>query len=346
MPRPDAEFVAKQRSDQRAKDGVQDQKWWEELGPIDQRPSPEQLARLAPVLAEFEARNMTIATLPDGGIVYQAPQLTVESSPFLQDNHLYACLLRCALTHRDATQSALTLPLRRCLGLCCGFEERSILEDDEFWRQLLQDGPKSAACPDRLRGLWWMQDNIANEVLITFHDIDWMVPAPKGFAAGGVKIMQRNWSRDITCAGVALSCSSISCTREMAFFVSPNLKWIFLNRAWIYVPHENERLVAPVSGPVPVSFSPGEAVPLDPKWDMIRVSYQNPWDTSSYMDYNYRLRRVAWLDPSGELVKGPAWNELQAQILATAEKEGDSRTAVIQKMLRLGGQQLVKRAPR
>jgi len=183
-------------------------------------------------------------------------------------------------------------------------------------------------------------------VLISFQDVDWMTPTPQGFAAGGVKFLALNWSRDLTCAGIVPACASLSVTREMSFFVSPNLRWIFLNRAWVYIPHPHEYLVAPTDGPIPAPFSPGERVPFDPMWDMIRYNFENPWDTSSRNEYNYRLRRVAFLDSDGSLVKTAAWAELQAQVGAKTVSACTSDATTIENMLKLSDMQIVKDAPK
>jgi hypothetical protein len=190
-----------------------------------------------------------------------------------------------------------------------------------------------------------MQDNLAGEVLITLQDVDWMTPTPEGFAAAGVKLLVHNWSRDLTCAGILPAFSSVSLTKDMCFAVSPNFRWIFLNRAWIYVPHPHEYLVAPTHGPVPVPFAPGERVPFDPEWDMIRYNYKNPWDTSSTNEYNYRVRRVAYLDGDGRLVKTAAWAELQAQVEAKIVSAPTPEATTIQSMQLLSDMQILKDAP-
>jgi hypothetical protein len=96
---------------------------------------------------------------------------------------------------------------------------------------------------------------------------------------------------------------------------------------------------------VPEPFSPGERVPFDPKWDMIRYNRENPWDMSSRNEYNYRVRRVAYLDGEGRLVKTAAWAELQAAVEAKAVSASTPDASTIQSMLRLSDMQIVKNAP-
>jgi len=118
---------------------------------FDSRPTDEQLAVLAPVLAEFEVAYPTLASMPNGGIVYEAPQITPEGSPFVDNS-----LVNLAYKHRAPILEAIAAPVRAFLGLL-GFQDVSVLHDDDFWRGILSAGPNIDACPDRVRGLWWMQ---------------------------------------------------------------------------------------------------------------------------------------------------------------------------------------------
>ena len=57
---------------------------------------------------------------------------------------------------------------------CFGFTELSLLESgDEVFIEMLQRGVAPEQCPERLKGLYWMQDNLANEVLVTWQDAYW-----------------------------------------------------------------------------------------------------------------------------------------------------------------------------
>ena len=57
-------------------------------------------------------------------------------------------------------------------------------------------------------------------------------------------------------------------------------------------------------------------VPLDPKTDLVRYDFASKYDSSSKINYNYRVRRVAYLDEAGNLVKTAAWAELEARVTA------------------------------
>lgn len=191
---------------------------------FDRRPGDEQLNVLAQLLEERDAAYPTMASTSDGGIIYDAPQITPELSPFV-DSPLIAALY----SHRNPYSEMLAAPLRSLLQSLLGFDEVSVLDNDEYLKSLLVGGDTAEACPERLRGLYWMQDNVASEVLITFQDIEWESPVHEGFAAGGIKILKHNWSRDPTLTGTALSLSSNFFTREMPFYISPKFKWIWLN---------------------------------------------------------------------------------------------------------------------
>jgi len=205
-----------------------------------QRPSDEDLKSLAPAVAEFETmcvlpcragslrrpwhvrkldttplasprRFPSLASQGDKLIVYTAPQITVEGSILLERNRFWACIERHLLTHRgNWFLETAALPLRWCLRGCCGYEERPYLKDDVFWRELLTTGPNPDACPEHLRGLFWLQDEVVNQLLLTFQDAEWATPAPAGFAAGGIKTKRLNWARDTTLLGSILACASTS----------------------------------------------------------------------------------------------------------------------------------------
>ena len=96
-------------------------------------------------------------------------------------------------------------PAAVCLGYmkCCfGFTELSLLESgDEVFIEMLQRGVAPEQCPERLKGLYWMQDNLANEVLVTWQDAYWQ-PATATAPFLGTKDLGLNFTRDPTCFGV------------------------------------------------------------------------------------------------------------------------------------------------
>ena len=65
-----------------------------------------------------------------------------------------------------------------------------------------------------------------------------------------------------------------------------------------------------------LSSADGSVVPLDPKTDLVRYDFASKYDSSSKIDYNYRVRRVAYLDEAGILLKTAAWLELEERVKA------------------------------
>ena len=120
-------------------------------------------------LNKFAAEN---PTLPNNG-VYAAPQLTPEGTPY---NTTFCGCVNIGdinwYTHNNPFLNSVCCPCAAatvcCLKACSGFQTANILGDDEVWRKMLKSGEAPGACPDRLRGLYWMQDNTVNEIMLTF----------------------------------------------------------------------------------------------------------------------------------------------------------------------------------
>ena len=123
-------------------------------------PLQAQLKVLAPILAEFEAKYPTPATLPNGGIVYPAPQITPEGSIFVDHGkglfaRFQASAFRCLFQRRNPISDFFATPVRLCLRVP-GFKTPAFQNNDAFWTDVLTRG-NPAACPERLKGLYWMQ---------------------------------------------------------------------------------------------------------------------------------------------------------------------------------------------
>ena len=65
-----------------------------------------------------------------------------------------------------------------------------------------------------------------------------------------------------------------------------------------------------------LSSADGSVVPLDPKTDLVRYDFSSKYDSSSKIIFNYRVRRVAYLDEAGNLVKTAALAELESRVTA------------------------------
>ena len=120
-------------------------------------------------LNKFAAEN---PSLPNNG-VYAAPQLTPEGTPF---NTLFCGCVNIGdinwYTHNNPFLNSVCCPCAAaaecCLKARSGFQTANILGDDEVWRKMLKSGVAPGACPDRLRGLYWLQDNTTPQIMLTF----------------------------------------------------------------------------------------------------------------------------------------------------------------------------------
>jgi len=181
-------------------------------------------------------------------------------------------------------------------------------EDNDKWmHQMLAPKRRHPLCPEELAGIWWMDGNVVGEVVVTFEDGMWRT------SSLGLKPVLRNWSRDNTILGLfmffftAWPCRP---SRQVAMRteVSPAKRWIQINEHWIC-------LVKPEDD---IRNADGSPLNWDPT-DMMRVSYRDHTDPTSEIVYQYRVRRIAYMDREGNLVKTDAYKELAE--LARAKQE-------------------------
>merc|ERR1711904_347337 len=92
--------------------------------------------------------------------------------------------------------------------------------------------------------------------------------------------------------------------RCLAFTFLPDRKFININPQWIYVMQPGDQIHRPDGSPV--EFEPG---------DMMRMAFHDNSDPSSCLAYQYLVRRVAYMDESGNLVKTKAYEELKRRAL-------------------------------
>lgn len=173
-----------------------------------------------------------------------------------------------------------------------------ISKPDEWFLKMLEPPAEGNHCPELLRGVWWMKDNVANETLLSFESAHWGSPGTK-MEGVGIKHVFKNWSKGSSMWGSMLARSH----EEMfgVFKISPNLQWINLDMDnWIYILQAGDKLVDPSGKPVP--FTPGD--------DLLRVTW-NDQDPKKGIYYQYIVSRVAFKDESGKLQKvHPAYDEL------------------------------------
>ena len=248
--------------------------------------------------------------LPDDGL-YAPPQLTPSQTPF------NACCGLIGICNWYSHRTPTCAPCAACCGAslkgCGGLETLDILHsDDEVWRRMLSGGSPEA-CPDRYRGIFWMQDNVVNELLITLQEADWSQAPPEGLSAVATKRLDTNWARDKTSWGACLACCA-PCQPPMILHVSKSGKWLSMAGAagFFYAPSASETLKGP----------DGEKVAFDASQDLVRVDYRSKFDPHSGTSYQYRCRRVAYLDSERQLVKTPAFEEMVAQVRAPLKNPG------------------------
>lgn len=150
-----------------------------------------------------------------------------------------------------------------------------------------------------------MQDNHAHEVIATFHDMDWKTQSL------GLKTMQYNWARQRTLWGAASHTVHKLNGSTVRVEISPDGKWINMSYPnggfWMYVVQPNDAFTLPDGTFLDVTDG-----------EMMRLSYAEELNPLSDLTYQYRLRRVAYLNDKGKLVKTASYNALLTA--ATAEQ--------------------------
>jgi len=183
-------------------------------------------------------------------------------------------------------------PIGCCL--CCpGMHTVDVASPETFVPVMLGVADEHNLCPEELRGLLWMEYNIAAETLITFEDVEWRRnpnvewDGLLGFKGNG------NRTTDASCAGTCLTLFSTRDGGVMRFSTSPSGRWIAipLDASFIYVPQPGDKFTYQ-----------GKEVELEPG-DLIRVSYPK-WEkttelTQAVQSYAYVVRKLATRAPDG-----------------------------------------------
>mmetsp|Transcript_47871 Transcript_47871/g.154173 ORF Transcript_47871/g.154173 Transcript_47871/m.154173 type:complete len:265 (-) Transcript_47871:257-1051(-) len=116
-------------------------------------------------------------------------------------------------------------PIGCCL--CCpGMHTVDVASPEAFVPVMLGVAEEHNLCPEELRGLLWMEFNIAPETLITLDDVEWRRnpnvewDGLLGFKGNG------NRTTDASCAGTCLTLFSTRDGGIMRFSTSPSGRWI------------------------------------------------------------------------------------------------------------------------
>ncbi|CAE7947982.1 Stra6 [Symbiodinium sp. KB8] len=240
---------------------------------------------------DFEAWN-NLAKVPE---TYDPPQ---------RAQHWFKKFIYCA---GKSSLCCLVPPARMLLVPCCQNQMADITTSDEWVEQMLRV-PSHKNCPEHLKGragasdkrAWWLQENVAGEGVLTFHDADWQSESV------GLKNSKYNWTIDAwNLWGVILTCNGYWTGGGHLLETSPDGKWIHITFGeskashWIYVIQPGDVFKAP-DGTI-LDVTPGE--------DMMRVSFDS-LNTTGQIDFQYLVRRVAYLDENGKLVKTPNYDKL------------------------------------
>jgi len=184
---------------------------------------------------------------------------------------------------------------------CCipNREYVSFAEPDKWMLKMLSTGTHPN-CPEEMKGIFWLSDNIAaHEHLVTFHDAIW---ANDKLA---LKSLQYNWTRGPTAFGAGLFTAIKVKGNTLRIELAPDSGWVSIagssgNPTWMYRPKEGETFKYPDGSTL-----------VPEKYSLMRVTWGDDANPTSEISYQYWVRRVAYLDESGNLVKTPAYDELK-----------------------------------
>ncbi|CAJ1371951.1 unnamed protein product [Effrenium voratum] len=191
----------------------------------------------------------------------------------------------------------------RCYLRCKGADIKHVYisQPDEWFNQMLSS--TNPDCPDWLRGVWHMydvsfqwqcldvEDNVANETVVTMEDAMWK----NGI---GYKWPFVNWTTGSSWWGSVLLGMKYSFV--CALQISPDKKWISFSRDdYIYVLGPEDKMVD----------ATGKEIPFVVGQDLLRITWTNG-DPKQGIYYQYLMRKVAYKDEDGKLVKTPAYQDL------------------------------------
>mmetsp|Transcript_32472 Transcript_32472/g.91207 ORF Transcript_32472/g.91207 Transcript_32472/m.91207 type:complete len:292 (+) Transcript_32472:90-965(+) len=204
-------------------------------------------------------------------LIYQPPQETGAVAM----NCVYPCLRSYCCGVPACVRCCVLKP-------CCHQRIVSISQPDEWFAEMLSR--THPLCPDKYKGVFWMMDNVASEVVNTLQDGDWSSPRFMRKSADAYNI----W-------GSILSCNFWLRGGVHQFEAGP----LSGGSHSIYELQPGDKLSRP----------DGSNVDFTPCDDFLRVSYAKQVPNSG-VSYMYLLRRVAYLDAQGRVVKTKAYDEL------------------------------------
>lgn len=193
-----------------------------------------------------------------------------------------------------------------CCQCCCIKDSEIVSVDtpDEWMTKMITSGANEKT-PDWMRGIFWLCDNNApSETLFTFQSADW---------AEGSKVASKkyyhNFGVPANCFGCITMFGAALTDSTLRIELSPNDKWINLYGAgpgWIYVDQPEDTFECKNAA---VDLYGESFTPVTDLNEMLRVSHNDETLPLSEPNYQYRVRKVAYMDSYGKLVKTEAWDE-------------------------------------
>merc|ERR1712048_1445465 len=132
------------------------------------------------------------------------PFITTYDPPQLKGPYYAASLTDC-FTHRSQVCTQSPLCCAPMFQKCVGNLEYGKLSEPDTWfsRWLEVENPNM---PEFMKGIYWMEDNVAPEVVMTFQAMDWRRGGMQGY------IMPKyNWTSDVSCMGTLSACCLANC---------------------------------------------------------------------------------------------------------------------------------------
>jgi len=230
---------------------------------------------------------------------YNPPQLKEGYMP----RYVYCCnwwQQRSPLCALPCPPCCLAPCLRRCL--LPSAETLQFDKPDEWMVKMLTTGT-SPNCPEEWKGLYWLCDNIApHEHILTFHDADWRDD----------KFMQKIYSNNFSAGTTAFGTGGLIGAKfmnvKLGIQISPNGKWINMGRDQI-----GDGMIYRVGPEDNFLLPDGNKLQYEDGL-MMRISgidSNSPVVDQSHVSYQYLVRKIAYLDDQGKLVKTPAYEELR-----------------------------------
>jgi len=194
-----------------------------------------------------------------------------------------------------------------CITKCVPNNERVSMTDPDAWMMKMLNAGTHPKCPENMKGIFWLCDNNApHEQIFCFHDADWVTDKI------ALKTYYLNFGVAATAEGAVTLLGAGLTGAMLRIEVSPNGKWVSIaggsTPGWMYVPQRGDKFECKGE------YAPelyGASLPLDVGNELMRLSHDDETQPLSAPNYQYRVRRIAYLDERGQLVKTQAYEDIK-----------------------------------